>query len=78
MITTLIRHPFTNKKNRINFQLCVETFREGRFYEDLTHLKFSCTNGWPYKLVPMTVLISLILFSIVIVVAFAVKLVLNQ
>ena len=57
----------------MSLQLCVEPFREGRFYEDLTHLKYSCIDGWPYKFVPEAVVASLVIFTLVIVVAFAVK-----
>jgi hypothetical protein len=58
------------------YQFCDEAYREGRYYEDLTHLKFNCVSGWPSHLVPEAVLTSLIFFSVVIILAFGLRLVL--
>ena len=33
----------------------LELFRELRFYEDITHLKYLCDVNWPYKWVPFAV-----------------------
>ena len=32
-----------------------EAFREDRYYDDITHLKYDCINGWPHLVVEVTI-----------------------
>jgi len=43
----------------------VEPFRENRYYESLTHLKWDCHNGWPYSFVPGVLLSVVMVLAIV-------------
>ena len=45
--------------------LRVEVFREKRFYEDITHLKYFCDLGWPYGWVPIATFIFVLCFGLV-------------
>ena len=44
--------------------LRVEVFREKRFYEDITHLKYFCDLGWPYGWVPIATFIFVLCFGL--------------
>jgi len=46
----------TKKGVKITFHhFEVEPFREKRYYDSLTHLKWDCHTGWPYSWVPIVV-----------------------
>ena len=44
--------------------LRIEVFREKRFYEDITHLKYFCDLGWPYGWVPIATFIFVLCFGL--------------
>eukprot|EP00093_Oithona_nana_P001748 01748.XXX_657_1751_1 [CDS] Oithona nana genome sequencing. len=36
-------------------QVKFEAFREDRYYDDITHLRYDCIKGWPYLVVEVTI-----------------------
>jgi len=36
-------------------QVKFEAFREDRYYDDITHLKYDCIRGWPYLIIEVSI-----------------------
>ena len=51
----------------------IEVFRQKRYYNDLTHLKFRCDFGWPYVWVGHTILITTIVLGLIIFADFSIR-----
>jgi len=51
----------------------IELFREKRFYEDITHLKYRCNVGWPYQWVPYALFAFVLFFGMVCTCAFCIR-----
>ena len=58
--------------------LRMEVFREKRFYEDITHLKYFCDLGWPYGWVPIATFIFVLCFGLLCISVFTLNYVRNS